>query len=375
MDDNGGNDKKFSSYTHSDGRTGIKQRVSFTCCSEDVDEVKKFLREKVRTIEVETTHTVNVSHGGYGRYSRYQIVQHKYAGGGEGGCCGYIEVLEIKDAPKGRCPFVIHEWTSDRGECFTEWETLADALAAWEKSWSSHSKPETFVGLHGFKRRVECGALSSWFYATGEEELIGDYAVPYGIEDDPVFRLGKKFVVVDSDGAVAVKTCMGTRFVREVPGDYYGRSEQKVRVFRLVYWDDGTVWDERYAKERAPRLLDEKEVWIAEALAQFRAVLAGKQTGFTINFTNGTKFFGGIREGKPRANPEGRYFAIVHLSDGTKQEGWFNFKPTPDAPDAITFLNRAIEKKYGVTVKKVTIKEKQTTKKGKKWAGVFLSPQ
>lgn len=373
-------DSKFSSYTYGEARTGLKQLVEFTCTSEDLDEVKAFLRTKVRTLELQTTHTVNVSHGGYGRYSRYQVVQHKYAGGGAGGCCGYIEVLEIKNAPDGRCSFVVHEWTSGKGGWFTEWETLANALAAWECGWSGASKLETFAKLAGFKRRVPCGQLSPWFYAIGDEELVGDYALPFGVEDDPVFRLGRKFLVTDDEGNVSLKTCMGTRFVREIPDpSFYGgrRSGDQVLVFRLVYWDGGSVWDERCNRSDAdrPRPLETGEEWIAAAVEQFIALLSGNSKGFSINFTNGAKFVGRLVEGKSRSSPTGEYYAVVHFTKGEKQEGRFEFKPTPDVPTVRAFLINALTKKFpGKTIARMRITRKRVSPGEKKWAGVFFKP-
>ena len=82
-----------------------------------------------------------------------------------------------------------------------------------------------FSNLEGFKRRVVCNALTPWFYAIGDEELIGDYAFPEGFQDDPVYRLGKRFVVFDHDGVPEIKTCMGARFLTEDGSDGYGRQK------------------------------------------------------------------------------------------------------------------------------------------------------
>lgn len=363
---------RFSSYRYGEGRTGIGQMVEFTCPPEFVDQVKKVLRT-IRTIDIPTTGRVNIAHGGYGQYTRYDVVQHDYAGGGpgDGGGWGYIEVLEIKNPPDGRWGIVINEHTSHKGGMFTEWETLDHAHAAFKKFWCSDSTEEKFPKLTGFKRRVTCGELTPWFYAIGDEQLIGDYAFPEGLQDDVVYRFGRQFVVFDYEGVPAVKTCMGTRFVKR--GDYYPYGEQQ---YRLVYWDDGSVWDESNDRGGSPRPVEEGERWIAEAVQQFRQLLAGKSTEFTINFTDGNKFVGKLIRANCRVPcAEGNYFLVVQLKGKNKPlEGWVNdFKPTKDAPDIVQYVTQ----RFGESeqeVEYIEIKERKTEKGGKKWSGVFFHP-
>ena len=94
------------------GLMGIK----FTCEPEDVKKIKSFLAQNVRGIDVPVTGQVSTSHGTFGQYSRYKVVQHKYAGGGYGPSCGgCIEVLEIKNPPMSRHRIVIYEFSNGHG--------------------------------------------------------------------------------------------------------------------------------------------------------------------------------------------------------------------------------------------------------------------
>lgn len=362
---------RFSSYQYGEGRTGIGQMVEFTCPPDVAVQVGEFLRTNVRTIDIPTTGRVNVAHGGYGQHTRYDVVQHDYAGGGYPGYGGFIEVLEIKNPPDGRWGIVINERTS-KGGVFTEWETLEHARAAFARFWGSDRTEEKFPKLPGFKRRVVCGALTPWFYAIGDEQLIGDYTFPEGLQDDAVYRFGRQFVVFDYDGVPAVKTCMGTRFVkarrREWPYEELN--------YRLVYWDDGSVWNEGNGRGGSPRPVEEGEMWIVEAVQQFRQLLAGKSTEFTINFTDGNKFVGKlVRANRRIPCVEGNYFLVVRLKGEEKpREGWVNdFKPTQGAPDIVQHIIQRYAQS-GQEVECVEIKKCKIKKGGKKWLGAFFNP-
>ncbi len=362
--------KKFSSYTHSEARTGAGQLVEFTCPSGSEEKIKEFFLENLRGVSLPNTAPFNMSHGSYGKYTRYKMEQHKYAAGRT---C-FIEMLEISNPPDKRCGFVIYEYQSYGDSAFSEWETLKDALEAWEKHWGSFNNNENFPKLSGFKRYVECGALDPWFYSVGDEEIIGDYAMPYGLEDDPVYRLGKKFVVIDDNEVPHIKTCMGTRFIFD---QERGGSHQE-KPYRIVYWDDGGTWNENNHEDRKhlPRELRSEELWITEAIKQFQALLTGKNTDFVINFTDRTKFIGKIVEiDKNIRSPEGNYLLSITFKDGRrkKKEGWVNnFVPTPEVPDVIQFAIQEFKKK-DIEVEHVEIKERKGKKDGKKWEGAFFN--
>lgn len=356
---------------YGEGRTGTGQMVKFTCPPGVIEQANEFLRTNFLTIDIPTTGRVSISHGGYDKYTRYDVVQHDYAGGGpgEGGGWGYIEVLEIKNPPDGHWGIVINECTSHKGGVFTEWETLNNARNAFKKFWSNNRTNEEFQKLDGFKRRVICSELTPWFYAIGDEQLIGDYAFPEGLQDDAVYRFGQQFVVFDHDGVPTVKTCMGTRFIKE-RHHYHPYDEH----YRLVYWNDGSVWDESINRKGSPRPIEEDEMWIAQAVQQFQQLLAGKSANFTINFTDGNKFVGKLIKAGCRVRcAEGNYLLVVGLKGKNQPiEGWVNdFKPTKETPDIVQYVTKRYEK-IGHEVEYIKVKKCKTKKGGKKWSGIFF---
>lgn len=371
---------KFKTYTFGEGKTAIGQIVKFTCGQGDIDEVAGFLSAKVRSVDIHTTGRVSIKHGGQGKYTRYNIEQHKYAGGGPGECggWGYIEVLEIKDTPNDRIGYIIHEDNSENGAQFTEWQTIDDAVNAFEQFYSSGNTSKEFPKQKGFLRIVNCGDLTPWFYAIGDQELIGDYAFPEGLQDDPVYTFGKKFLVFDEIGIPSVKTCMGTRLLRRVDsGDRYVERE-----YRVVYFDDGSSWDEgryylsfRSMSNNPPQPIGEDEFWIVEAVQQFKRLLAGKSTTFTINFTDGNKFVGKLAPSKENTScAEGDYLLRVNIRGGKTMEGWArSFKPTKKTPNIIAHVNQKLAEE-GKVAESIEILESKTKAKGKKWAGVFYNP-
>lgn len=366
--------KDFSSgYTYGEGRTANGQLVEFTCCTEDgeVDRIKKFLKENIRTIDIPTTGRVNITHGGYGQYTRYDIKQHDYAGGGPGDGGGWclIEVLEIKNPPDGRWGIVIHENGSRKGAIFTEWETIEDARAVFKKHWGIFDDSLEFrKKLKGFRRQVICGQMRPWFYAIGDEELIGDYAFPEGFQDDPVYRFGRKFVVFGFDGVPEIKTCMGARFLTEDVSDGYNRSNKYHK--RLVYWDDGKVWQGELLAN-PPRPLEDGEIWVVEAIKQFRELLSGAKDRFTINFANGGRFVGNFLEENRRVQcAEGDYELVVRLEGGEQMDGWVSFKPTSENPSVVEYVKNKLESD-GKKIESIRVANSKTNKKGKRWAGVY----
>lgn len=360
---------RFRSYQYGEGRTGVGQLVEFSCPSDvGPDKVREFLLTNVRTIDKPTTGRVHVAHGGFGQYTRYEVIQHKYAAGGS----GFIEVLEIKNSPDGRSGFVINEYMIHKGGVFTEWGTVEEATTAFDLFWGSPFTESEFPKLSGFKRRVTCGALTPWFYAIGNEELVGDYAFPDGLQDDAVYRFGRQFIVSSRDDVPEVKVCMGTRFIKR-KRDYPSCDEQQ---YRLVYWGDGSVWDESRGHGGSPRPVEEGEVWITEAVQQFKQLLAGKSTEFTISFTDGNKFVGKLVRANHRAQcAEGSYLIAVQFKGNEKpREGWVrDFKPTSEAPDIVQYVTQHLTKD-GKEIERVEVKKCQTEKGGKKWSGVFFSP-
>ena len=357
----------FSCHTYGEGRTGNGQFVNFTCRHEEVVQVKEFLK-KIRTIDIPTTGRVAISHGGCGKYTRYDIKQHDYAGGGR----GYIEVLKINNPPEGHCGIVINKYNCG-DSVFTEWETLENARDAFTKYWGSCDAAKEFPKLEGFKRSVVCNALTPWFYAIGDEEIIGDYAFPDGFHDDPIYHFGNKFVVFGRDGVPEIKTCMGARFLTEDGSDGYGRPKKYYK--RLVYWDDGSFFDAYNYTSNPPRPLEENELWVTEAVRQFKEILTGEKTEFSINFTDGNRFIGKIKIANKSHCAEGRYELQVKIK-GEKEllKGYADFKPQQFK----NIVEAVVEnyKKKGKEVEQVTVDSfRKINPKGKKWAGVYYSRQ
>jgi hypothetical protein len=282
------------------------------------------------------------------------------------------------DAPHGRCPFVIHEYTSGVGGCFSEWESRAAAIEAFEKNSGSNNWHNKIVKIPGFKRLVKCAELTPWFYAVGVEVLFGDYALTPGLEDDPVFRLGKKFVIPGENGVFTIKTCLGSRFVTEHSDDhpYPGTS-----VWRYVYFDDGTtvrIHKDNGAdgpglvggSEAFPRALYEEEMWITEAMSQFRALLSGMKAGFQIKFVDGRTFTAKLSaNGKAVPSVAGDYLVSVVEPERGRKQGWVrNFVPTTEAPDIVTYVRIKIP-----GADRIKIIECKPASGGKKWSGVFFT--
>lgn len=328
--------------------------------------VKNFLKDNIYNICNLSMEAYTVSHGGYGAYTRYDMVQHDYAGGG----CSYIEVLEINNAPEDRCKFILNFGGSYDNSYFIEWETLEDAKAAYKCFLGNQFEFSTAAPkLHGFKRLITCGALTPWFYAVGEQILMGDYAVPCWIQDDPVYKLGVRCVVYDSQKKPNIKICMGARSITEASGDYY---KPYFNSYRVVYFNDGTTWNENHQKDTPPRVIDDNEMWIVEAMDKFYDLLRGEKTEFSIDFINDTKFIGKIVPSKPKyPTEEGSYFFQINLKGKSKaMEGSVRFKPTLEYPNVVDYVLKRYQKN-GFEVERWEIINYQCGSKNKKWSGVY----
>lgn len=373
----------FGFYTFGEGRTGKGQALEFTCRQGQADLIRDFLSKNVGKINVPTTGKMNVEHGGYGRYTRYDIVQRKYAGGnGEDGSGGYREILEIRNPPDGKWGIVIHEFFTGHGSVFTEWDTVADARKAFDKHWEFYAQENAEnPKLSGFRRRVPCGALCPWFYAVGDQQLIGDYTFPEGLQDDPVYSFGRKFVVADSSGVISIKTCMGTRFVERKRERSI--NECKTSRYRLVYFDDGSIWDESYSepwwcgdKSHPPRPAEGNEAWIEDAVMQFKRLLSGTSKEFVINFINGESFVGKLAPAKKHRHcAEGDYYLVVRVEGKKKSlEGWvYGFKPTPKIPNIVEYVVQQYRKTGKGEIQRIEVRRFRPKKGGKKWYGLFAA--
>ena len=222
------------------------------------------------------THRVNVQHGCYGRYSRYDIEQTKYAGGR----AGYIEAIHVRDAVDGRCAHIVYRFNTYGGSVFWEFNDQTSADKAWRKCWGkARGIDEAMREQPGFIREVFCDVMTPWFYAVGNQELVGDWAFPEYQQAHPYFVPGKLYVVKDESGEERVKRCIGSRVT----------DRQPVHDLRIpadavtVYWDDGThfsseLGDQWWARapDQAPlpRALAEAEDDVSRSIGAFRELLA-----------------------------------------------------------------------------------------------------
>lgn len=359
-------EENFDVVTCNEGKTGGGQLIEFSCRPEDVEKVKKFL-ETIEVIDIPTTKKVCVGHGGYGRDTRFNIIQRKYAGGGCGAGGGYIEILEIKNPPDGRCGFIVHQYIACKGSIFIEFDNIKNAIAVWNdySVWAGDLKK--LSRYKGFIRLVKCGGLSPWFYAVGDQHLLDDFVFPDVITEDPIYRFGRKFIVRDYNGLTVIKTCMGMHFIkREI-------AYNKTKKYRVVYWDDGTIWDEYNTGGQTIRPLDQKELWIQDAVDKFHELLSGKSSKFTINFIDGSKFIGRLKLKDSKSHSaEGRYNVQITLKGGRIIKGEFDFAPTPEIPTVEDNLHKQAKDK-GKEIKSID-SVVRILRGNKKWAGVYSVP-
>lgn len=267
---------KITSWRGCEARTHDGQLMRFWAPSDLSPQEKGRIKAAIGRTKGYTlpeTHRVNVEHGGYGQYSRYDIKQTKYAGGG----AGFIEALEVQDAPDGRCPHIVFHYATYGNSAFWEFETQKLADAAFEKCWGNLKDPDHGLSSQpGFIREVFCDILTPWFYAVGNQELVVDWAFPEYHQDHPYFTPGKLYLVVDQEsGDEKVKRCIGSRVV-----DNYHGYERYIPVDTvLVFWDDGTHFSSKTKgwmpdEVPLPKALNEASEEVAQALGTFRELLA-----------------------------------------------------------------------------------------------------
>ncbi len=218
-------------------RTKEGQLLSIECDYEKREELKAAMKvlSEIDSLKIEEPRTrrILVNHGGYGANSRYKIKQHYYAGGGYPGYGGYVENLKIGNPPNGRKGIVIHLSDSLRGNQVFEFKSLRSAKKVFSET--IYTDPESICKSPGFIRKFSCGRLTPWFYAVGDQQLMGDFAFPDSlIEESSIYRVGRKFALTDDDGKQLVKTCVGSW--RKEEEDSYG-AEKK---YLVVQWTDGT---------------------------------------------------------------------------------------------------------------------------------------
>ncbi len=354
-----------------EGKTAEGWLVHFTCRREDREKALEALK-LFGEIKPPTTGLVkNVVHGAYRMHTRFEIVQHKY------GCSdceseiqGFVEALEIKDAPDGRCGFVLHEDWSDDGTSFAEFASLEHLLAAVQKVFRVKGREDKLAACPGFLRTVYCGLQTPWFYAVGDQHLAGDIVFPDCVMEDPVYRFGRKFVVNPRNDVQHIVECHGVRLERDLHSS--GCYDEKPPR-RAVFFDDGYIWHEG-SNDPEPRPLRSDQLWIHEAIRQFEQLLAGKLTKFSIEFADGSRFHGRFDPGK---NPYGDYWAKLRLKNGEEVKGEFRFdkENAPDHPDVTSYL---LSKVISVRREIIGVAEVLAVRRRFRkfdWCGVFAPPE
>jgi len=364
--------------------------VQFTCKEGFRKQVRGIIEASVGEIDTAQTACTEISHGGLGRYSRYKLIQRMYTlVMYDDIAIGFTEILEIKNPPDNRKGVVIYRQAGDVGyggeRFFVEWDTVKNAKKAMDIMMSTqltqHDDQRFWSRLPGFKRFVNCQeVLTPWFYAVGTQCLVGDFVFPEGMNDDPVFSVGKRFIVIGKEG-FSVKTCVGARFItEELRKDKYavhngGKTEIREN-FRIVYWHDGTVWDELKDVNNPPTPIREDKLWIIEAMNKFNKLLNGDTEEFTIDFVGGHKFKGELikdRHCNTFSNAPGNYLAVVYIKGhiGT-HKGWSgDFVPTEQYPTILEFIKGKF-KALGKDVERIEFLEmKDKDGKVKKWKGVY----
>lgn len=268
-------EKDLTTTTYVECTTGYGQTVEIRCRSGNTEQVEEFMKT-IHSVHIPETSNITIGHGGYGKYTRFIVKQHKYAGGGYGGCGGFIEVLEIKNPQQGRCGIVINKYSNGRS-IFYEFESLNEAVKAWNKSFSFS---EELRNEKGFIRQVNCGLLEPWFYAAGNQAINGDFTFPDHLNHNhPVYRTGRKVKLMDCEEREEIKICWGTTTRK------YDKGEKESLI---IQFDDGTTWDESrdYGKKVLP--LNEEDLLKEKVLDAVRGLLDGKMDKVVV-FMKGKK--------------------------------------------------------------------------------------
>lgn len=305
--------KDFTVTTSVEYKTGGGQFVEIRCRPEDTEKAKGFL-ETIYSVHIPETSKLSVGHGGYGKYTRFIIEQHKYAGGGWPGCGGFIEILEIKNPPQGRCGTVIHEENSGRST-FYEFKSLNDALEAYGK-FRSLSLTEKFSKEKGFIRCVNCGLLEPWFYAVGNQAINGDFAFPDHLDHNhPIYQTGRKVKLVTGCDTKEeeVKICWGTTTRK------YESYDGEEKEYLEIQFDDGTTHSE-YGEGGYRKILplNEEDLLKEKILNTVRELLNGKMDKIFV-ISEGRKL---TIESVEINKPIGYYFTggVQQIIDETKKQ-------------------------------------------------------
>jgi hypothetical protein len=284
-------------------------------------------------------------------YSRFDLIRRNF----RKFPTGYVEVLEVIDAPLNHARHIIHEKFVDRGRAFSEWKSGELATYAFNvTAWPITGSTGKLESLAGFIRHIHCHRLTPWFLATGTEAIIGPYVAPRGLDNDPVYRLGGRFVCFDpNDGEdPVIKTCLGCRvekgFNVNFPFEPY--------EYRIVYFDDGSVWKSN-SKIRPPRELSEGELWVVHRLGHLKRLMTGGLTNISVHFLDSTTLSSRIVHSKLSSLKQPGLYRYTIVVEGEKPIFRNKkFEPSETEPTLLHFINNQM-KENGKNVLYVKIRE------------------
>jgi hypothetical protein len=96
---------------------------------------------------------------------------------------GFLELLEVIDAPKNRLPFIVY-YVDDMSNIFFECQTIEDSKALFNSinhDLSCRAESNFKDYKHLYEKIVDCinlnngRDLSPWFYALSIENIDGDF--------------------------------------------------------------------------------------------------------------------------------------------------------------------------------------------------------
>jgi hypothetical protein len=365
---------------------------------------RRLWRTAVRSVRPMTTQvTTELEHGWYAGLSRYRLKKLKYAGCADG-YPGFTEALEIEDPPNGRGRGVLYNYDGRAGSWFAEFNTPLQAERAYERWWGQcHALPymqeQMLSKLFGFRRFVQLGPLTPWFYALGNEQLYTggvydrDVVLPDWLCDHPTYRLGSWWLVTGYGDVPRPVQCLGALHTIE-PYKQDGWREVNRDVVR-VYWSDGTSTVIGNSSTVTQPMRPDQSAWMAKAHQWLDELLSGRRDHVVLDALGGQKLTMRVGPSGKGARREGTYKHEVVLDQDVtfevpKKNEWgepteemesrssrvFNgqlrFKPTAEyqTPEA-KFRATMAEQYPGVGIVRLQMKLVTSEKDGQRWSGIF----
>ena len=371
---------------------------------EYVPYLRRVWRQAIHSIApAQTQVTTQVEHGWYTGLSRYCLEKLEYAGAGDG-YPAFTEALEIKNPPKGRGRGVLYNYDGLASSWFAEFDTPEQARQAYKQWWSHWSalpstQEEKLRGRPGFRRFVNLGVLTPWFYALGNEQLYvgdiydGDFVLPDWLVDHPTYRLGSWWLVTGRDKEARPVQCLGaSRFIQHRQVDSW--REVKAEVVR-VFWSDGTTTESGDEYVTTQQMRPDQSVYMAEAHRWLDEVLSGRRDHVVLDTIGGHRLTMRVGALGKTARRAGMYEYDVTFDRDievqvAKRDEWgqqtdetepkylrqftgsLNFQPTPECKTPEAKFRAMLAKNHpGVEIVKLRLKLMAAEGGGQRWSGVY----